>query len=302
MSFRRIVALSLLLVLFLLSGEALAWGPAVHVWIGDQVVRIAAAAGLPALAALLGRQARPFLYGNLAPDFEVGKGSRPHGDHNHNWCVGQRIVESAKTDSQRAFALGYMSHLAADVIGHNHFVPNNLYRSFGSKKLGHAYWEVHADNMVEGPYAALAAELVAAPTEETAEYDALVGAVARPGLLPFFAKKRIFTSFLAIANHSRARSLLDRVRPFSAMALRHEDVREQVELSLACAIEALRDPAIPLLGRYDPIGARNIKLAKELRRATRRAKGFSKGDIPFPIPAELRGLRQRIDAAVEVTA
>jgi hypothetical protein len=281
----------LFFAVFGLARPALAWGPSVHLWIGDQVLEGAAAA-LPVVAALLRRHARSFLYGSLAPDFEVGKGSTGHEAHNHNWSTGRRLLERAESESGRAFALGYMAHLAADVIGHNHFVPNHLYRTFGSKKLGHAYWEVHADNLIEGPYAELAAALVAAPSEEN---DGLLGHVTVRGLIPFEAKKRIFCSFLRMANHSRARTFLDRVRPFSAQALRHEDVRDEIHLSLACVIEMLRDTTVPLLGRYDPIGARNIRLAKELRRESRRARTFSKGDVPFPIPAELRALRAHIE-------
>lgn len=289
-----LVAAVLFFGIFGLPGFAFAWGPSVHLWIGDQVLQGVIAIA-PALYALLRRHARSYLYGSLAPDFEVGKGSTYHDGHNHNWSSGRQVFESAETDSQKAFAYGYLSHLAADVIGHNHFVPNNLYRSFGSKKLGHAYWEMHADNVIDdGAYAELGALLVSTPQPEN---DALVARIAEQGIIPFEAKKRLFTSFLRLSNHSRARRFLDRVRPFSVTSLRHDDVRDQVDLSLACVIEMLRDPSVPLLGRYDPIGARNICLAKELRRETRRAHTFSKGDVPFPIPAELRALRRHLEVA-----
>lgn len=282
----------LFFVVFGLSRPALAWGPSVHLWIGDQILQ-AAAAALPAVAALLRRHARAFLYGSIAPDFEIGKGSTGHAEHNHNWSTGRRVLDRAATESAQAFALGYMAHLAADVIGHNHFVPNHLYRTFGSKKLGHAYWEVHADNLIDGPYPELAAALVASPA---AEHDEQLSAVAIRGLIPFGAKKRIFCSFIHMSNNVRARTFLARVRAYSKEALRHEDVLEEIALSLACVIEMLRDPAVPLLGRYDPIGAKNIRLAKELRRETRRARTFSKGDLPFPIPAELRALAVHLES------
>jgi hypothetical protein len=285
---------------FGLPSVAQAWGPSVHLYIGDRILQTLAAS-LPAAAALLRRHARSFLYGTLAPDFEVGKGSTYHEEHNHNWSTGARLLESARDDAARAFALGYMVHLAADIIGHNHFVPNHLYRSFGLKKLGHAYWEVHADNLIEGPYPELAAALVAAPADDHDEH--LETMTVRPGgLVPFETKKRIFCSFIHFANHSRARSFLDRVRPYSEQALRHEDVREEIELSLACSVELLHDPTVPLLKRFDPIGATNIRLAKELRRESRRAKTFSKGDLPFPIPPELRALRHRIEALAPAPA
>ena len=47
-------------------------------------------------------------------------------------------------------------------------------------------------------------------------------------------------------------------------------------------------------GSYDPIGATNIRLAKELRRESKRARSYSRSDVPFPIPAELRAFRSNL--------
>jgi hypothetical protein len=278
--------------IFGLPSLALAWGPSVHLWIGDTLIQTVGAA-LPLAGALLRRHARSFLYGCLSPDFYVGKGSAYHDDHCHNWSVGKRLLATAESESERAFAYGYMAHLAADVIGHNYFVPNNLYRSAGISKLGHVYFELHADNLLDHAYVDLADSLVSGSQREN---DALLNLVIMRGLLPFEAKKRIFSSWISISNHSRMKGLLMKVRPYSETLLANDDVRNMMDLSLGLAFEMLRDPTVPVIGKYDPIGAGNIKLARDLRKESKRAKSFKRSDVPFPIPAELRAYQKNLVA------
>ena len=278
---------ALFFAVFGLPSIALAWGPSVHLWVGDTLIQTVGAA-LPLTAALLRRHARAFLYGCLAPDFFVGKGSSYHEAHCHNWAAGRKLLATAESETQEAFALGYLCHLSADVIGHNHFVPNNLYRTFGIHKVGHVYFELHADNLLDHSYVDLADGLVSTPQREN---DALLQATILKGFIPFEAKKRIFTSWIALSNFSKAKQLLAAVRPYSETLLQNDDVRDMMELSLACGLEMLKDPTVPLLSRYDPIGATNIRLAKELRRESKRARSYRASDVPFPIPAEIRELR-----------
>jgi hypothetical protein len=281
---------ALFFAIFGLPSVALAWGPSVHLWIGDTLIQSAGAA-LPLVAALIRRHARSFLYGCVAPDIYVGKGSTYHEEHCHNWTVGKKLLSTAESESERAFALGYMTHLAADVIGHNHFVPNNLYRSIGLGKVGHVYFEFHADNLLDAAYTDLAHSLMSAPQ---ADNDALLNLVILRGLIPFEAKKAIFGSYLALSNTDRLRRLARRVRWYSESLLRNDDVRDLMSLSLALAFEMLKDPTVPVLGRYDPIGATNQKLASELRRESKRARAHSRRHVPFPVPAELRAMRANL--------
>jgi hypothetical protein len=278
---------------FGLPDVAFAWGPSVHLWIGDVLIQSLAAVA-PLVAALIRRHARSFLYGSLSPDFYVGKGSTYHDEHCHNWTTGLKLLDGARTPNQQAFAYGYLTHLAADVIGHNHFVPNHLYRTFGSKKLGHAYFELHADNLIDPAYLELADIVCRAEHEEN---DSLLNAVIDGGrYVPFEAKKRLFTSFIGWSNGRVMRLVRVRARELSESLLAVDDVREQIALSLAVAVEMLKAPHASLVLAYDPIGARNICLAKELRREMRRARTFRKDDVPFPIPRELRALRTNLGA------
>jgi hypothetical protein len=284
--------LGILFFLLVAAPSALAWGPSVHLWVGERLLD-AAIGALPAAAALLRRNPKSFLYGSIAPDFEVGKGSRGHATHNHNWTTGQRVLDRARGEEEEAFALGYMAHLAADVIGHNHFVPNHLYRSFGSRKLGHALWEVHADNLVGHHTERHVGELV---TGDFRKEDALLHKVTQQGLIPLSMKRRLFSGFLRLQGSVGARMLLRAVRGHSERALRYEDVRGQIELSLGCAVEMLANPSVPMLGRFDPIGAKNIHLAKDVRSQAKKARSYEHHHVPFPVPPELTALSERLTA------
>lgn len=283
---------SFALVIFC-AQDAWAWGPAIHVWIGDAVLS-AFAAVLPVVANLLRNHADAFLYGTIAPDCFVGKGSGGHEEHCHNWSAGKALLEAAGTDAEYAFALGYMSHLAADIIGHNHFVPNCLYRSFGSKKLSHAYWELHADNLVAESYAQDAARVIGT---DQPSLDGLMTKVVDKSPLPFGARKKLFSAYLKVNSATGARTLMRRIRGYSERSLSHDDLGLQMDLSLALTLSMLEDQEVPVLSKYDPVGAANITRAKQLRRASRRARTFCKSDVPFPIPAELVDLLIMLDRA-----
>ena len=51
------------------------------------------------------------------------------------------IYDSARDEPLRAFALGYLAHLAADSVAHNYFVPKQLAITSSTSALGHSYWE-----------------------------------------------------------------------------------------------------------------------------------------------------------------
>jgi hypothetical protein len=89
-----------------------------------------------------------FLYGNIAADLINFKKYGGMKNHCHNWSIRERLQELARTDLERAFILGYVCHLAADVIAHNHFIPYHRVRGIPPLILGHAYWEALADATV----------------------------------------------------------------------------------------------------------------------------------------------------------
>src|SRR5439155_26069944 len=114
-----------LAAIVLLPAVAHAWTPGTHVYLGESV--LANLHQLPtAVADLLRAFPYDYLYGNIAADTPLAKKYAPVGRHCHAWHGGQEIFDLAPTDPLRAFGLGYLSHLAADAVAHNFFVPRPL--------------------------------------------------------------------------------------------------------------------------------------------------------------------------------
>ncbi|MBI5344478.1 MAG: zinc dependent phospholipase C family protein, partial [Deltaproteobacteria bacterium] len=111
--------ISIIIVLFM-PDAVLAWGPPAHLEIGQEILGNTALI-THAVRALIERFPYDFLYGNISADIVVGKNLVEELKHCHNWKMGFKLLKKASTDSQKAFAYGYLSHLAADTVAHNHF-------------------------------------------------------------------------------------------------------------------------------------------------------------------------------------
>jgi hypothetical protein len=111
------------IVQLILAEGAWAWGAAVHTVMAcrilDEVGQV-----LPFIARIIQLFPYEYIYGSLAADFFVGKGQKKKDGHSHNWETGFRLLEEASDDREAAYAYGFLSHLAADVVAHNYFVPN----------------------------------------------------------------------------------------------------------------------------------------------------------------------------------
>lgn len=135
--------LSILVVLLLLPLPALAFGPVTHVELGLDV--LARAADLGSLGALAVSQPRSFLQGTLGPDRELAKNLASYEQHSHNWSRYFRLFSDGDSDRHRAFFLGCLCHLAADVVSHQYFVPLKMVESHRSRFAAHLYWEMRLD-------------------------------------------------------------------------------------------------------------------------------------------------------------
>ncbi|MFZ5995004.1 MAG: zinc dependent phospholipase C family protein [Thermodesulfobacteriota bacterium] len=129
---------------FLCPGLALAWGPAMHLYLGNTLLS-GAAVLLPSMYSLLKKFSQHFLYGSLSADFFVGKGYRANGGKYHNWETGLVIRHGAETDEERAFAAGFLAHLAADTVAHGYFIPHLAGCTPLPTRVTHLYWEWLAD-------------------------------------------------------------------------------------------------------------------------------------------------------------
>ena len=176
-----LLALALVAVA-LTPSDALAWTPGTHVVLGEAVLRSLDL--LPVeTAAILSRHPFDFLYGSIAADTSIAKKYVPAGRHCHSWQVGFEIHGQADDERLVAFGLGYLAHLAADVVAHNHFVPYRLAVTSSTVALGHSYWESRFESELGDGGAKRARELI---LRDHARSDALLDRKVprKPGPLP----------------------------------------------------------------------------------------------------------------------
>src|SRR6185369_8284514 len=146
-------------VLAATPATAYAWTPGTHIFLGEAVMRSLALVP-SAVADLIRAFPYDFLYGSIAADTSIAKKYAAAGRHCHSWAVGLDVLDAAKDEPSRAFALGYLSHLAADAVAHNYFVPMQLAITSSTSSLGHSYWESRFDTHLGSEPSRKARELI----------------------------------------------------------------------------------------------------------------------------------------------
>jgi len=249
-------------VVVLLPADAHAWGPLTHLAHGSQALADLTIAGA-ALQEILRKYRLEYLYGCIGADItQAKKYTRRMQYHCHSWTVGWQLVAAAEGDAQRAFAYGYLSHLASDVYSHNHFVPTQLVVSYEARALRHVYWEARFDSMQEGDYRRLLRELVA---ERFPDCDALVKEVVARTLFSFETNKRIFESVMAWQQFEQWHSLLQHVSSRSRFRLPAEVVPAYNRACVAAIRDIFQKGKRSFTQREDPTGTEAIARAKDVR-------------------------------------
>src|SRR5690606_13234651 len=123
----------------------------------------------------------------------------------HSWHVGEEIFDTAETDRLKAVGLGYLSHLAADTIAHNTFVPRQPLLTSSTKALGQSYWEHRMDIQLGDRYTRMARNVVMNHDHSAA--DALFDRVLSATLFSFRTNKRIFRGMIRFQDNERWQSV-----------------------------------------------------------------------------------------------
>ncbi|MFN2384629.1 MAG: zinc dependent phospholipase C family protein, partial [Gemmatimonadota bacterium] len=223
---------------------------------------------------LLAAHPYQYLYGSLSADITLAKRYVHFSRHCHNWTIGYEILDRATTPPLKAFALGYLSHLAADTIAHNVFVPRRLVATPYTRNVGHTYWEYRFDRAHDEQYLRLAREVV---MMDHAEPDALLEQVLTQAIFSFQVNKRIFQQLIHLSNDERWHGLWVRMADKSRWELPEADVAQYGALSGAYVGDLLARGAAGAGYALDPTGRKRLALAKSLRRESfrtaRRAAG-----------------------------
>lgn len=302
------VVLGVLLV-FLLPERLLAWGPATHLHLGLEVLGSLDLLPGP-MARLLAGQAMEFLYGSLAADIPLGKSYAPTERHPHSWQVGRELRDRAGDDpALQAFAVGYLSHLAADVAAHERFVPRMLLLTSSTRSLGHSYWEHRMDASVAPEKARMARSLVL--DHDHGRLDEHLDEILDRLIFSFDTNRRIFRGMVRIADDERWQNLFDTLLDNSRWDLRQRETDLFVRESFDLVADYLRRPDASRAEKGDPTGREALDRAKNIRRQVLLVERWNApealvqaADRFFPLPEpeeelwERRGGTGRIGRAV----
>ncbi len=274
--------------LLLAPAHAWAWGPITHLVHGAEMLENLTILGLT-LQRVLQRNRLAYLYGCIGADItQAKKYTRAQQAHCHSWSVGWEVLRRAQSETERAFAYGYLTHLAGDVYSHNHFVPTQLIVSFRARTLRHIYWEARFDTLQHPVRRSLISELRG---HHFPECDALVEEVVAGTLFSFRTNKRIFDSFIAVHDLDQWYRILGRLTLRSRYRLPANVVTRYNAVCHASVVDVFR------LGKHapcqaaDPTGLTALLLAKQVRRTLKALA--RRGRIPLKLQREIDVLNER---------
>jgi hypothetical protein len=259
------------LVILVFPTGALAWGPLAHLNFSAQALANLSVVQ-PGLRGVLQDFGNEFLYGSLAADIVVGKNMARYLYHCHNWRVGFNVFKHARPGGEQAFSLGFLSHLAADTVAHNYFVPFKTVASYHKANTRHAYWELRYDQRMDKGLSRVARTVTTRAIRNHDDY--LERMLSGASVIPFGVSKQLFRSLLAAARIGRfgqvSRFALARERN---LVLEPDLVVETNELAVRGILGMLNEGERSEAARADATGARNIRLATDLRKALKARTG-----------------------------
>jgi len=289
-----------LALLALLPSVAWAWTPGTHVFLGDAVLRSLTL--LPdSIADLLRAFPHQFLYGSIAADTSIAKKYAPAGRHCHSWTVGFEIRDAARDEPLHAFALGYLSHLAADAVAHNYFVPRQLAITSATSSIGHSYWESRFETHLGERSTVRASDLI---RQDHSKADALLDRILAPTIFSTPTNRRIFRGMVHAADAESWQRVFQLLLQNSRWDLTDDEVGVYLARSFDFVIDVLRraDHSEPCT--LDPSGEAPLRRAKQVRREALRRGGpdalREQADLHFRLPASTLDFAPRLAAPLYV--
>ena len=264
-----LVLLLVACVVVLYPAQLWAWTPGTHVFLGNAVLRNLALLP-PGTAELLAAFPTDFLYGSIAADTSIAKKYAEVGRHCHSWHIGREIHDEAREPALKSFALGYLAHLAADVVAHNFYVPRQLAVTSSTTALGHSYWESRIDTHIGDPWPRRARELLSI---DHSPADQHLDRILSPTLFGTSTNRRIFRGMVYVTDTESWQRIFQLVSENSRWDLSDADVTRYMLRSFDYIIDLLQqwDASEPY--RFDPSGDEPLRSAKKVRRLARRQGG-----------------------------
>ncbi|MCI0652294.1 MAG: zinc dependent phospholipase C family protein [Planctomycetes bacterium] len=242
-----------------------AWGPGLHIRMATRLL-----AGMkdrlpPEYQDLLSRYTHDFLYGNIAADIINFKRFGGLKNHCHNWNIKERFEGMIAREHERAFLYGYLCHLSADVVAHNHFVPYHLLYALPPRLLGHTYWEARADGVASADQWEKIDEL--RTLKALHESDQLIEAAVRRKALSLASNKWIFNHILLARSRKSWREVMEKMRTRAPRGtIREPHFAECIAAAEENMHRVFDDKGLATLRSLDPNGQLALKKAMRMRR------------------------------------
>ena len=250
-----------------LPSDAWAWTPGTHIFLGEAVLR--ALSHLPGgVAELLSAFPYDFLYGSIAADTSIAKKYAPAGRHCHSWNVGFEIHERARDAPLRAFALGYLAHLAADTVAHNFFVPRYLAITSSTSALGHSYWESRFETHLGERFSRRAREVILLDHGRSDEH---LDRILSPTIFSTSTNRRIFRGMVYVTDTESWQRIFQLASERSRWDLTDPDVGRYLVRSFEYIMDLLSRFQAAEAFTLDPAGEESLRMAKRVRRDARRS-------------------------------
>jgi Zinc dependent phospholipase C len=246
--------------LILFPTDAFAWTPGTHIYLGETVLANLTQLA-EAMASLLRAFPYDFLYGNIAADTSIAKKYVPVGRHCHSWRVGEEILNHAQSDALRAFALGYLCHLAADTVAHNFFVPRQLVVTSRTIALGHSYWESRFETHLGDKYGKTAMDVIRVGHDDA---DALLDGILAPTIFSVRTSRRLFRGMVGVTETQSWQRVFRVAAEASRWDLTDASVEGYMGVSFQYVMELLKGVDVSAK-KLDPSGEASLHLAKRMR-------------------------------------
>ncbi len=266
--------------------NALAWGVGFHIMQGTYILKHLNLIA-PNIAVILKAFPYDYLYGCISADIFIGKGVKKRWDHCHNWSLAMKMLLKADSDDTTAFVYGYLSHLAADIISHNFYVPNQFYLTSSTKKFGHIYWESRSDEFINKKFWKTARTVIEKRNQHN---DVFLQEMVKRKLVSFKMKKRFFFRSVKLSDLAILQKAVALVSKKSRWDVEKTYIEELNRHSLNLIIDFLKHGEKSICLKFDPVGSDKLLSAKKKRREDKKGLGAKPKRALFRIPTKIKKL------------
>tara|TARA_B100000315_G_C14576051_1_gene587947 strand:+ start:1452 stop:2342 length:891 start_codon:yes stop_codon:yes gene_type:complete len=263
-----------------------AWGVGLHIMQGTYILKHLNLIA-PDIAVILKAFPFDYLYGCISADIFIGKGVKKRWDHCHNWSLAKKMLLKADSDDTTAFVYGYLSHLAADIISHNFYVPNQFYLTSSTKRFGHVYWESRSDEFINKKFWKTARTII---EKRNHHNDVFLQEMVKRKLVSFKMKKRFFFHSVKLSDLVIWQKAVALVSKKSRWEVEKTYIEELNRHSINLIIDFLKHGEKSICFKFDPIGSEKLLSAKKKRREDKKGLGTKPKRALFRIPANIKKL------------